>query len=129
MNNIEKKLDALIDAMGFDVEETTIINGVVMSVRDATIIDRYCRAPKNTDYKLTKRKDPLDVRYYGIILRELTNNIIDINCDVTRAKKYKWIAYKIDAYNAVFDWFDRLLVINKGINSFNVLDVKVFLDE
>ena len=61
ITNVEKKLDALIDALGFDVEETTVVNGVTMSVRDATIIDVYCKAPENINYKLTKRKTLTDI--------------------------------------------------------------------
>jgi hypothetical protein len=44
MNNIEKKLDALIDAMGFDVEE--VLGKQIPSGQ--IIVDH--------DYKLTKRK-------------------------------------------------------------------------
>jgi hypothetical protein len=55
MENIEKKLDALIDVLGFDVEEF-----------DITRAEGYDPYPvyKVTDYKLTKRIDklPLDCR-------------------------------------------------------------------
>jgi len=45
MNNCEKKLDALIDALGFDVEEVAVS-------------DSLCR-DTIFDYKLTKRDDKL----------------------------------------------------------------------
>ena len=44
MNNIEKKLDALIDALGFDVEEV-----LEQAIPSGQIIIAH-------DYKLTKRK-------------------------------------------------------------------------
>ena len=62
MNNIEKKLDALIDALGFDVEKITDFN-----VADYERVHKgyiYCRMgfppPQkstytNVEYKLTKR--------------------------------------------------------------------------
>ncbi len=57
MNNIEKKLDALIDALGFDVEELTIkkmlVTAGVPSIREFT---QGCDVITYTDYKLTKRQ-------------------------------------------------------------------------
>jgi hypothetical protein len=47
MNNIEKKLDALIDALGFDVEMIDV---------NPRKYDRYPSEPIY-DYKLTKRED------------------------------------------------------------------------
>ena len=130
MNNIEKKLDALIDALGFDVEELTIkkmlVTAGVPSIREFT---QGCDVITYTDYKLTKRKGPLDVLYCGITLRELTNNVMCIQCDPALAKKDKWIAYKKDAYEAVLCWFELKMHINKGVFSFEVFDVKVILDE
>jgi hypothetical protein len=48
MNNTEKKLDALIDALGFDVEEVN-----EQSIPTGQIIVAH-------DYKLTKRDEPAD---------------------------------------------------------------------
>jgi hypothetical protein len=48
MNNTEKKLDALIDALGFDVVETP-----VFMARP----DGGDKVHIRTDFKLTKRKD------------------------------------------------------------------------
>ena len=50
MNNIEKKLDALIDALGFDVEEM-----LEQKIPSGQIIIDH-------DYKLTKRKDNSEVK-------------------------------------------------------------------
>jgi len=60
MNNIEKKLDALIDALGFDVEETD--NSIKMyKIEDIDnngdpYIDANPDVIKVIDYKLTKKK-------------------------------------------------------------------------
>jgi hypothetical protein len=51
MNNIEKKLDALIDALGFDVEAVSVGNHEIFkadNLRPAIIQEVF-------DYKLTKR--------------------------------------------------------------------------
>jgi len=53
MNNIEKKLDALIDALGFDVEAVSVGNHEIFkanNLRPAIIQEVF-------DYKLTKRED------------------------------------------------------------------------
>ena len=68
MDNIEKKLDALIDALGFDVETEKLVmksrrqghvnplNGAIEYYNDDTTII--------AGYKLTKRKEkPLDMSY------------------------------------------------------------------
>ena len=56
MNNIEKKLDAIIDALGFDVEEAItrkiFVSAEVPSFREFT---QGCDVITTTDYKLTKR--------------------------------------------------------------------------
>tara|TARA_R110000764_G_C10808163_1_gene359907 strand:+ start:218 stop:493 length:276 start_codon:yes stop_codon:yes gene_type:complete len=67
MNNIEKKLDALIDALGFDVE--VIDSGftvVKVSELDTT---PYPDKIHRTDYKLTKRNDPQ--RKYNLYMSAL----------------------------------------------------------
>jgi hypothetical protein len=59
MNNTEKKLDALIDALGFDVEEIVTTVHPPFSIMKACFTDRYNQqGPVHTvNYKLTKRKD------------------------------------------------------------------------
>ena len=54
MNNIEKKLDALIDALGFDVEEIT--KSLEMPDKSRPEADATLMLKQVVDYKLTKRK-------------------------------------------------------------------------
>jgi hypothetical protein len=132
MNNIEKKLDALIGALGFDVEEAHIpADDMDASEWNKMFTSRYCSAiptrPVATiNYKLIKRKDPLDIFYDGVTLRVLTNNVIDI---MTNPFPYKWIAYKKEAYDAVLGWFGDKFVILSDNKSFKVFGVRVILDE
>lgn len=61
MNNIEKKLDALIDALGFDVEEIiTIASEADVNEWNKMFLSRHCsaittRPVDDINYKLTKR--------------------------------------------------------------------------
>ena len=57
MNNIEKKLDALIDALGFDVREVVSTFESPSSIKKALFTDRFNpQTPVTTiDHKLTKR--------------------------------------------------------------------------
>jgi hypothetical protein len=66
MNNTEKKLDALIDALGFDVEEILIYDPLSVSNWDnkweavQKESENFIAPNKPTpkfEYKLTKRKD------------------------------------------------------------------------
>ncbi len=61
MNNTEKKLDALIDALGFDVEEVVTTVHPPFSIMKACFTDRYNQqGPVHTvNYKLTKRDKPV----------------------------------------------------------------------
>ena len=61
MNNIEKKLDALIDALGFDVEEVVSTFKPPFSILKAALTNRYDQQGeiKTTNYKLTKRENKL----------------------------------------------------------------------
>ena len=52
MNNTEKKLDALIDALGFDVEANTVTKEI------HNPYDSSFEVITNTNYKLTKRIEP-----------------------------------------------------------------------
>ena len=144
MNNIEKKLDALIDALGFDVTKYTEFDYqkhkdnivppnriCVLESDSAYVIDykgMYTSRLKEPviDYKLTKRKEPLDVLYDGVTLRVLTDNVIDI---MLLPHSCKWIAYKKEAYDAVLGWFGDKFVILSDNKSFKVFGVKVILDE
>jgi len=70
MNNIEKKLDALIDALGFDVKEEYI------PLDDFAISDWHNKHKANRpvtpkpeptiNYKLTKRKSSAETNYLNI---------------------------------------------------------------
>ena len=56
MNNLEKKIDALIDALGFDVEE--VASDVFVGNYGGE--DMYI--PQFTGYKLTKRKPDISTK-------------------------------------------------------------------
>tara|TARA_R110000851_G_scaffold106661_1_gene226103 strand:+ start:423 stop:767 length:345 start_codon:yes stop_codon:yes gene_type:complete len=63
MNNTEKKLDALIDALGFDVEEVSkvYINGVMYCGNESLIpVSTIDNIVHTIDYKLTKRDEPVE---------------------------------------------------------------------
>lgn len=57
MNNIEKKLDALIDALGFDVEEVVHTDTIIdpTGVFDWLGVNPTATTVTNIDYKLTKK--------------------------------------------------------------------------
>ena len=57
MNNTEKKLDALIDALGFDVKASTVSREL------HNPYDSNVEVITSTDYKLTKR----DERFINIL--------------------------------------------------------------
>ena len=118
MDNIEKKLDALIGALGFDVERINV---------NPRKNDRFPSDPIY-DYKLTKRKDPLDVLYDGVPLRQLTYNIIDLSVKPFLDKKYKWIKYPKVQFDAVIESFgDDATKIND--DSYLIFGIEVSLDE
>ena len=67
MSNTEKKLDALIDALGFDVEEVRLkikpehlpLNGFGDHLYDTSgTVNGYYLSTHVVDYKLTKRIEP-----------------------------------------------------------------------
>ena len=133
MNNYEKKLDALIDALGFDVERLLDIKHIYRredlqpngepkenAMPNCTI--------DNSTYKLTKRKDPLDVKYNGHFLRQLTTNIIEMECDPTLSKENKWIKYDKEQFDAVVHWFgDDVVMTEEG--KCLIFDVEVSINE
>jgi len=55
MNNTEKKLDALIDALGFDVEAVSVGNYELIKAKGL----RPAIVQEVFNYKLTKRKEKL----------------------------------------------------------------------
>ena len=71
MNNIEKKLDALIDALGFDVEEveTPVKVTSYEASKPAVMIERTLYT---NSYKLTKK-----VRHYELT-KPMIENIIGV---------------------------------------------------
>ncbi len=136
MNNTEKKLDALIDALGFDVEKVTTNRSEVeqFKIRKRDIIDRCLvgytpigsRPKPKYHYKFTKRDETLDVLYDGVKLRQLVENVKDLS---GLDGKYRWIKYPRDSYYAVLGNFSGRMGIWYGVNNFQVLGVKVMLDE
>jgi hypothetical protein len=131
MNNTKKKLDALIDALGFDIVETPIF----MNRPDGAY-----KVHIRTDFKLVKRDAPvrdcsvtgndlidsLDVLYDDVSLRQLVENVNQLS---ELDKKYRWIKYPKDSYNAVFRYFSNNMIVWSCANSFDVLGVKVMIDE
>jgi hypothetical protein len=82
MNNTEKKLDALIAAMGFDVEVVSIGNCELIKARGlqpAIVQEAF-------DYKLTERKAmvpiPVNSEEWGCIVNYCANHIDDIETGV-----------------------------------------------
>ena len=77
MNNLEKKLDALIDALGFDVETTLDYQERKISESEAMRINnRPCGVP--SDYVVaTNRGQMLDIDSEGMYTRLLHTPIID----------------------------------------------------
>ena len=67
MNNCEKKLDALIDALGFDVEEVT--KNFEMADKSRPEAGATFMLKQVIDYKVTKRNDPQ--RKYNLYMSAL----------------------------------------------------------
>lgn len=82
MNNTEKKLDALIDALGFDVEHSRIECGAEDKYIDALLFGSYYKS----DYKLTKREGcvPIEVqsKEWGCIVNFVLSHREDIRNDI-----------------------------------------------
>jgi hypothetical protein len=74
MNNTEKKLDALIDALGFDVEEVVTTVHPSFSIMKACFTDRYNQqGPVHTvNYKITKRENKIFMTF-----EEYKRHVID----------------------------------------------------
>jgi hypothetical protein len=142
MNNNEKKLDALIDALGFDVKEVVTTVHPPFSIMKACFTDRYNQqGPVHTvNYKLIKRDktvrecsvtgndliDSLDRFYDDVSLRQLVENVNQLS---RLDKEYRWIKYPLDSYYAVKVYFSSKMPITSCPTYFKALDVKVMLDE
>jgi hypothetical protein len=149
MSDEMKLIMALCDAMGFDVEETKTFDSddvIKWSNRWKTLEGLGVsfvppdRPTPTVKYKITRRDktvrdwsvtgndliDSLDVLYDGVALRQLVKNINELP---DLAKKYRWIKYPRDSYNAVFEYFNGRMIVWSCANSFDVLGVKVMLDE
>jgi hypothetical protein len=131
MNNTEKKLDALIDALGFDVVETPVFMISPDGINKVHI---------RTDFKLTKRDvpvrdwsvtgndliDSLDRLYDDVSLRQLVENINELS---ELDEKYRWIKYPLDSYYAVKVYFSSKMPITSCPTYFKAIGVKVIIDE
>ena len=142
MNKLEKKLDALIHALGFDVE--TLNTKTYGHARELNHSERmfngtrgelefqgeglYKEVTRHTNYKLTKRTDPLDVLYDGVTLRQLAENIIELKCNPLLPTENKWIKYPKASFEAVVDWFG-FQAERKNEHRYIILGVEVSLDE
>jgi len=121
MTNEMKLLRAFIEASGFDVEEVRLSP---LGLRG----DELIHVNKVINYKVTKKPDPLLARYNGVFLNQLTQNVIDIECDPTTGIDDKWIKYPKEAFDAVIDWFgDDAIRVNE--HRYNIFNVEVSLDE
>tara|TARA_R110000772_G_C13203340_1_gene430288 strand:- start:359 stop:970 length:612 start_codon:yes stop_codon:yes gene_type:complete len=203
MNTTEKRINALIDALGVDLEENDILLGVKFiegkspvvndknvnhvweldtntchafednlneninkppfgltpksihdGIREEEIISAMIRYLKDRKpipeawftelYTLQAKRDaevtakmseqvpsnkpidPLDVLYDGVALRHLVENINQLS---ELDEKYRWIKYPKCSYDAVYDSFSEKMIIWATKHYFEVLGVKVVLDE
>jgi len=123
MNNIEKKLDALIDALGFDVKSEYVpLNDSAISNwndkwRNANTSHIPPKPEPTTNYKLTKKDNtPLDVTIKKILIISQLDPPL------------RFIKLPRDKFNSVVEWF-----IGMAIKSHNgmyvIFNVEVWLDE
>jgi hypothetical protein len=104
MNNTENKLDALIAALGFDVEEVVSTFEPPFSVTKALFTDRFNpQAPvTTTNYKLTKRNI----------------NSKPFNCYVACVP----LPVQSDAWGSIVNYCaDHVDDIENGVNDFDTL--------
>ena len=98
MNNTEKKLDALIDALGFDIEITRGDDGV--KIEGQGIFQYATRGHPTIDYKLTKRDlfVPLPVHSdaWGCMVEYLSNHTADIE---SKTNDFNTLAPMLDFIN------------------------------
>ena len=146
MNNTDKLLRAFIEASGFEIEEGKVTAGDLIdrsyssaSYSTKEMKQRYPNKHLDTEcfggkwivsepvieYKVTKKPELL---YDGISLRQLTQNVIDIECDPTLAIEDKWIKYPKDSFYAVIDWFGND-AIRCNEHRYNIFNVEVSLNE
>jgi len=81
VNNIENKLDALIDALGFDVEEVVIEEKVWsgLSTGEEMIIPHSI-----IDYKVTKKSFAIDVMGMNSVMDDMYKNKYKMAYDALR---------------------------------------------
>ena len=131
MNNTEKKLDALIDALGFDVVETPVFmispDGI-NKVHIRTEINLTKRDVPVRDWSVTGNDliDSLDRLYDDVSLRQLVENINELS---ELDEKYRWIKYPLDSYYAVKVYFSSKMPITSSPTYFKAIGVKVMIDE
>ncbi len=120
MTNEMKLLTAFIEASGYEVE--TVQPEPVDGWSPGVLYDM------TTQYKVTKKVNPLDVMFDGFPLRVLVNNIIEISANPLLDKRHKWIKYPEHSFNAVVDHFMvRDCVVNNECCL--ILGVKVSIDD
>jgi hypothetical protein len=108
MNNIEKKLDALIDALGFDVEELQVEVPILRMSTDEK------STAYTTNYKLTKRepvKQPLDADSFG----DKSGDIVSIPPRAFAEAAKKDLARGVDIRSSKSSYYS-LLRVQEGIN-------------
>ena len=124
MNNTKKKLDALIDALGFDVKE--VVNDDLLAFFGGEIPASLANQVSCvTHYELTKRPDPLTIRYDSVPLEQLIRNIIDLSL---MDEQFRWIRYHKQSFNAVVRWFYGI-ADKQSDTLYLIMGVEVFLDE
>ena len=102
MNNCEKKLDALIDALGFDVVETVSHNEYSNTLKGSLFcadITQKC-VEEIIDYKLTKRDLfvplPVNSDAWGCMVEYLRNHTADIE---SKTNDFNALAPMLDFIN------------------------------
>jgi hypothetical protein len=130
-SNEMRLLKSFIKASGFNIKEEVnkymfyhpneVVNGEAVSGASPHMVFR-------TDYKVTKKPNPLTKLYDGVALKWLTQNIIDIECNPTLGNNQKWIKYPAASFLAVVDWFgDDAIKVSEG--KYLIHNVEVSIDE
>jgi len=81
MNNTEKKLDALIDALGFDVEESTTTNKLHRIFDGNQVVELPDHEIVTIDYKVTKK--PFD-----ILSDDYTDEVLRLHKTIQESNTY-----------------------------------------
>lgn len=141
---IEKKLDALIDALGFDVEviETITLDGkplqkpVIGAPGEVIAVDNLRNIVRGIDYKLTKRglqqgpdNNKLSEPKPSVSIDQLVKNIINLS---QLESDLRYIKYKKCDFDRVVSWFGDLAKRHDTDGDgdwYLILGVEVFLDD